>query len=93
MRWTLMPDAGSNSYIVTTGPGCTFTTVPPTPKSESFFSRIFEFMYKLFSVVGAGAARRVLEHRDVGQPIRAVRRCSRNAKLPGRLRARRAPRP
>ena len=47
IRLTLIPDAGSNSYIVMTGPGCTVTTLPPTPKSASFFSRIREFMIRL----------------------------------------------
>ena len=28
MRFTLTPGAGSNSYIVITGPGCTVTTRP-----------------------------------------------------------------
>ena len=35
---TLMPEPGSNLYIVTTGPGCTSTTRPSTPKSASFCS-------------------------------------------------------
>ena len=47
IRFTLTPEAGSNSYMVTTGPGCTVTTRPPTPKSASFFSRIREFMIRL----------------------------------------------
>ena len=46
MRLTLTPGAGSNSYIVITGPGCTVTTRPCTPKSASFFSRIREFMIR-----------------------------------------------
>ena len=44
---TFMPAAGSYSYIVMTGPGCTRTTFPRTPKSESFFSRILEFISRL----------------------------------------------
>ena len=34
-RDDLMPGAGSNSYSVTTGPGCTLTISPLTPKSSS----------------------------------------------------------
>ena len=47
MRLTLTPAAGSNSYIVMTGPGWTVTTRPFTPKSASFFSRMREFMIRL----------------------------------------------
>jgi len=47
IRLTLTPDAGSNSYIVITGPGCTVTQRPPMPKSCNFFSRIREFMIRL----------------------------------------------
>jgi hypothetical protein len=43
MRDTLMPGAGSYSYMVITGPGWTFTTRPSTPKSASFFSSTREF--------------------------------------------------
>ena len=47
-RFTILdsftPGAGSNSYIVITGPGCTSTTCPSIPKSSSFFSRTFEFI-------------------------------------------------
>ena len=38
--FTLTPLAGSNSYIVMTGPGRTWVTRPSTPKSRSFISRI-----------------------------------------------------
>ena len=31
MRLTLMPGAGSNSYMVITGPGLTSTTLPSMP--------------------------------------------------------------
>ncbi len=41
---SLTPGAGSNSYIVITGPGFTSTTCPSIPKSSSFFSRTLEFI-------------------------------------------------
>ncbi len=56
MRFTLTPEAGSNSYIVITGPGCTVTTRPPTPKSASFFSRMREFMMRLSRSYSRGPA-------------------------------------
>ena len=40
----LTPGAGSNSYMVITGPGITSTTRPSTPKSDNFFSRMRELV-------------------------------------------------
>ena len=42
MRFTFTPGAGSNSKVVITGPGRTATTLPMTPKSASFVSRMRE---------------------------------------------------
>src|SRR3972149_1520566 len=40
---TLTPGAGSNSYMVTTGPGCISRTLPSMPKSRSVLLSILEF--------------------------------------------------
>ena len=41
---TFIPDAGSNSYKVTTGPQLTLLILPSTPKSSKIFSKNSEFL-------------------------------------------------
>ena len=63
MRFTFTPGAGSNSKVVITGPGRTATTLPITPKSASFVSRMRELAMRALSSIGgvlrtAGSAAR-----------------------------------
>ena len=41
---TFIPDAGSNSYKVTTGPQLILLILPSTPKSSKIFSKNSEFL-------------------------------------------------
>jgi hypothetical protein len=52
MRDTFTPGAGSNSNVVITGPGRTATTLPATPKSASFVSRMRELAWSAASSMG-----------------------------------------
>ena len=42
---TLIPEAGSNSFKVTTGPQLILLILPSTPKSNSIFSKNSEFLF------------------------------------------------
>ena len=44
---TLIPDAGSNSFNVTTGPQLILLILPSTPKSSNIFSKNSEFLEKI----------------------------------------------
>ena len=48
---TLIPDAGSNSYKVTTGPLLIFFILPSTPKSSKIFSKNSEFFEDMASLI------------------------------------------
>ena len=48
---TLIPDAGSNSFNVTTGPQLTLLILPSTPKSSKIFSKNSEFFVNSISSI------------------------------------------
>ena len=45
---TFIPDAGSNSFNVTTGPQLILLILPSTPKSSKIFSKNLEFFSNSF---------------------------------------------
>ena len=48
---TFIPDAGSNSYKVTTGPQLILLILPTTPKSSKIFSKNSEFLVSSVSSI------------------------------------------
>ena len=50
---TLVPGAGSNSYIVTTGPGRTSVTLPSMPKLSNAFDKMSDCPFNSSSVMRA----------------------------------------
>ncbi len=51
IRATFTPGAGSNSYMVTMGPGCTSVTLPSMPKLWSARVRISDWPFSISSVI------------------------------------------
>ena len=48
---TFIPEAGSNSFKVTTGPQLTLLILPSTPKSSKIFSKKSEFFFNSKSLI------------------------------------------
>ena len=74
MRFILIPAASSYSYIVITGPGCTWVTLPLTPKSASLRSRIRELARISSRETGTRSGGRVVEQVERRQHVAAAGR-------------------